>query len=608
MRKNYSNLLIIVLTIFSVLVGTYFWNNINLPYNNPKEIIGIYSQFEHSDLTDTARYMFFVGLPLIIFFLLTIILKRKECNSFKNIFLSFEIKETKQNNLLYLFLCLFIFILIIKFFSHEFSFNKMDLFHEGQQLGGTNIFNKTKKLFVHTYFTTSLFIDTLNAKIAWLISDKQTLGAYRVFILFLQSLTEIIYVVFCYQLAKSFSLEKNTEILFFFVLSLFSIYLVSNSLTINFRDIPLVLFLICSLKLLKSPAQNYNFCFSIGFLTIFTLLWSLDRGVYLIATVIPLIFLLFIRKKKSQIITILAGAFISWFGFYLIIGHEEFIAFIDNSITILANSEMLNGIIYPTPFSNDENSTRGTKNLLIIILNGIFVTSTLLSKNSKIPNETKLFLFILFILSFLFYKTGISRADGGHIKQGLSFHLVLFAIFILEFFFGFLQKYDIEKKLSYLHKNFLSSIIILIFVLCNFNTKSYLNIKSFSKRYQNYIKLDNTYFLEEDQIKLLERLKILTVNENCFQVFTYESSIPYLIDKKSCSKFYHIFNLGSKKHQYDFIEDLKLASPQYILFEGTYDDWNVVPKKRFPYIYDYLLKNYKIGEEFISWKILYLEN
>ena len=72
----------------------------------------------------------------------------------------------------------------------------MDLFHEGQQLGGANIYNKTKTLFINSYFTTSLFIDTLNAKVSWLITGKETLGSYRAYILFLQTLTEITFVIF----------------------------------------------------------------------------------------------------------------------------------------------------------------------------------------------------------------------------------------------------------------------------------------------------------------------------------------------------------------------------------------------------------------------------
>ena len=608
MSRHFSNLLIFILTILSVAVGTYLWKKINLPYVNPQEIIGIYSILGYSDLNDTVRFIVFTGLPLTTFFLLFIIIKKNECDSLKSIFLNSHINENNKNTLLKTFLYIFISVIIVKFFSLDFSNNKMDLFHEGEQLGGANIFNETNKLFLHSYLTTSLFIDTLNAKIAWLITGEQSLGSYRIFLLFLQSLTEIIYIIFCYNLCRVFNLEKNYEILFFLILSLFSIYLISSSPTINFRDIPLVLLLIFILKLIRDPSHNFIYSFFIGLLTIFTLLWSLDRGIYLIATLFLFIIWLFLKKRKTQIFFIFTGIILSWTVLYLIIGHEEFEAFVDNSITILRNSALLNGIVYPTPFSSETNSTRGTKNLLIIIINGIIIISLLLSKKQSISRGTKLFLLIFFLLSYIFYKTGLTRADGWHLKQGISFNLLLLAVFVCLFFFRILKKYQINKKLSFLNNNYLIVVIIpIIFIFFNFNTKNYSNIKNFSNRYHDFIKLDDNFFLTDDQIKLVDRLKELTNNENCFQVFTYESAIPYLIRKQSCSKFYHIFNLGSKKHQYDFIEEIIFTKPKYILFDGTYDGWGVVPKERFPYIYEYIKKNYTVGETFIFWKILYLK-
>ena len=608
MSRHFSNLFIFILTILSVAVGTYLWKEINLPYVNPQEIIGIYSKLGHSDLNDTVRYIVFTGLPLTTFFLLFVIIKKNECDSLKNIFLNSHINENNKNTLLKIFLYIFISVIIVKFFSLDFSNNKMDLFHEGQQLGGANIFNETNKLFLHSYFTTGLFFSTLNAKIAWLITGEQSLGSYRIFVLFLKSLTEIIYIIFCYNLCRVFNLEKNYEILFFLILSLFSIYLISSTPTINFRDIPLVLFLIFILKLIRDPSHNFIYSFFIGFLTIFTLLWSLDRGIYLIATLFPFIIWLFLKKRKTQIFFIFTGIILSWTVLYLIIGHEEFEAFVDNSITILRNSAFFHGIVYPTPFSSEINSTRGTKSLLIIILNGIIIISLLLSKKQNISRGTKLFLLFFFLLSCIFYKTGLTRADGGHIKGGLTFNLLLLAVFVCLFFFRILKKYQINKKLNFLNNNYLIVVLIpIIFIFFNFNTKNYSNIKNFSNRYHDFVKLDDNFFLTDDQIKLVDRLKELTNNENCFQVFTYESAIPYLIRKQSCSKFYQIFSLGSKKQQYDFIEEIKFTKPKYILFDGTYDSWGVIPKERFPYIYEYIKKNYTVGETFISWKILYLK-
>ena len=608
MSKSFSNLLIFTSTILSIVIGTYIWKEINLPYTNPDEIVGHYLKNKHNYENDTVRYLIFIGLPLIVFLLLYSLLKKDQCNSFKNIFLYQEIKEHSKNSLLNIYLYIFIFILLMEFFTFKFPLHGIDLFHEGQMMSGGYNFYNTKKLWTSTYSNTGLFVDILNSKIAWSITGEQSIGAFRFYILFYLLITKVLFIILCYNLSKVFNLEKYTEILFFLLLVVFSMYLISFHYRTTFREIPLILLLIFSLKLLISSNRNYIYCLFIGFLSIFSLLWSLDRGVYLNLTLFPFVLLLLVRKRISQIFLILIGVALSWITFYLIIGQEEFRAFIYNSITIFKSSDLFNGIIYPTPFSNEENAARGTKNLLIIILNGIFIISSLLNKQNKIPSETKLFLAILFFLSLVCYKTGLSRSDGAHLKVALSFHLLLLIIFISFYILNLVKKYNIEEKLSYLFKNFSILIIILIlfFVENNFNLKSFNNLKKFNDRYQNYVKLNDKHFLSENQIKLVERLKELSEDANCFQIFNYETAITYLLKKKSCSKFYHIWSIGLKGHQFDFIEEMKLTNPKYILVEGPYQI-DISPKERFPYIYKYLTKNYRVGEKFITWKILYLK-
>ena len=95
-----------------------------------------------------------------------------------------------------------------------------------------------------------------------------------------------------------------------------------------------------------------------------------------------------------------------------------------------------------------------------------------------------------------------------------------------------------------------------------------------------YIIPKNDEFFGEHVSPENERLKYLTQNQNCFQVFTYEAIIPYLIKKKSCTKYYFLWAIGSKKNQLNFIEEIKLTKPNYILYEGLYN-WDFSPKERF---------------------------
>ena len=83
-------------------------------------------------------------------------------------------------------------------------------------------------------------------------------------------------------------------------------------------------------------------------------------------------------------------------------------------------------------------------------------------------------------------------------------------------------------------------------------------------------------------------------------------------------------NLGSKKHQYDFINEIEQTNPKYILYEKINESDDDVkngdkkskflfltfvhPRERFPYITKYILKNYIVLEKFNNWIILNNKN
>ena len=623
MQKK-TDYFIYFLPFLSIFLSIYLWEKINLPYSNPEEVIGYYSFFNHSQFNDTARYLVFVSIPLVLFFFLFILLKKQECSTFKDIFSDTFTKKTEKNFLLNFTLYLFILILIIKFLSAEFPNFKLDFFHEGQVLTGAYNFHVTKELWKSTFVISGLFIDVLNANLAWFFAGEESIGAYRFYIFFLESLTSIVFLILSYNISKAFNYEKNKETLLFLVLATTSLLLINNG-TLIFRDLPLALFLIFCLTILKSCKKNRIICLSLGVLSIISLVWSLDRGVYLNATLICFIIFLLCKKRNSQIFFILSGILLSWLLSYFIVGKDEFLAFINHSFAVLKYMDFSGGIIYPTPFSNEPNASRGTKNLLVIIINGIFVISALLNKQNKIADETKLFLAILFILSFLFYKSGLTRSDGPHMKQALSFHIILFTIFIYFHLFGFFKKYLKSGKFKFLfEKKIISFFVLIIFLQNNINLYNLKNILSFKERYINFVKLDNNFFLINKDREIVDRLKILTKNENCFQLFNYHTAFTYLIKKKSCSKFSHIMNLGPKKHQYDFINEIEQTNPKYILYEKineSDDDIKnkdkksnflfftfVHPRERFPYITKYILKNYIVLEKFNNWIILHYKN
>ena len=123
-------------------------------------------------------------------------------------------------------------------------------------------------------------------------------------------------------------------------------------------------------------------------------------------------------------------------------------------------------------------------------------------------------------------------------------------------------------------------------------------------------------FLKKDEIKIINELKLLTEDENCFQVFSYETAISYYLNKSSCTKFYHIMNMGPKRNQLLFINELKKTNAKFILIGGSYENIGNIKgrnqielssKERFPYINNFISNNYKIYKTINKWNILIKE-
>ena len=123
-------------------------------------------------------------------------------------------------------------------------------------------------------------------------------------------------------------------------------------------------------------------------------------------------------------------------------------------------------------------------------------------------------------------------------------------------------------------------------------------------------------YLNHEEIKLINKLKILTKDESCFQIFTYETAIQYYLKKKTCTNFFFIYSLGPKKNQLLFIDQINIKKPKYFITGGTYqtignmkgrDNFELTPKDRFPYIDQYIKQNYEVHEEIGAWKVLILK-
>ena len=577
--------------LISVTIITLLWNNISLPYKNSAEVIGVYSNNNHHHLNDTIRFIIFISIPLFVFILNCFFFKKKLLKNFLDIFQNKNNSSNTQNKDAIIFTISFLFLIVCFFLSKDFTFHKLDLFHEGQYLGGGFNFIKTGKLWSDNFIVTGLFVDVLLSPISWNIFDQVSIGSTRMFIDLLNLLTKFFLIFFFYNLIILINTEKYIRIICLIPFFIISIYLLDSNY-INFRDIPIIISLSLIIILLVKRSDPFYFkVLILGILSPFSILLSIEKGLYLNFLYIFLLITFFLLKKYKWLFWFVIFIILSWINLYLIIGGEEFKLFIKNSIEIAKYTEALNGLIHPRPFSDIADSSRATKNLLILLINGIFLISLLLINNKRTNNNFKIFSILFFIESLVFYKTGLSRSDGGHLKQGIALGYIQFLSFLI---FSF--KIIIEKK--FFINKYLKSLYfytpIFFFIILLFNFLDFNNIKNFNNNLKKLITADDEFFLETSDKNFVNSSKNFLNASSCIQVFNYEPAMNYLLKKKSCTRYNLIFAVGSNYTQMNLINELNTKNTEYIIIGGRYDAWGIDPKKRYPYVYKYLNANYDL--------------
>ena len=595
---------ILIGVIISIVISTYLWDFISISYSNPENIVGYYSEQKISPLNNLLRFLTFTTLPIITYIFLHKTVLKDNLINFASIFKNHQ-QIINKNNILYFYLYFFFVLIFLNFLSTDFYLANVDYFHEGLSLS-SGLNSKISGLFWSGSFISNSFLsEFLSSKISWFLTQKETIGSFRFFHQILRFLTEIILICLIYNLCKLFNYSKEKQIFFFVVVSLISLYL-NRSLTelfypVRYRDIPILLILIFAFKSISSNLTNKINSLIIGFLSCASVLWSFDRGIYVNILILFLITILLIKKKYPDIFFLFFGILTSWICFYIFFGDLEVQNFFKNSFSISKYTDFIIGIEYPKPFDFDssKHASRGTKNLLLIILNGIFISYIILNKNLNISSNSKLYLVFFFFCAYINYKSGITRSDSYHMKQAIFFQNILFVTLIINFLIEKMQ----DLRIDLLKKN-ISYFLIILILLFTIKDLKISNILNFKERYVNYISIEDEKFLSEDYIYLRNTL-LKDYELECVQLFSYDAILPFLIKKKFCTKYNFLYIANSDDLQKSFIKQLKIKKPKYIILNKNYKFLPLIPvEKRFNKVFDYLKQNYKTKEEVLNWVIL----
>ena len=117
--------------------------------------------------------------------------------------------------------------------------------------------------------------------------------------------------------------------------------------------------------------------------------------------------------------------------------------------------------------------------------------------------------------------------------------------------------------------------------------------------------MDDNKTLNKDYHSFVKFYQNLTYEDNCVQVFTDNVSLPYFLDKPTCTRYYISNNLVTGWTDLSFINEFEKNKPKYILYSAP--DKILVNKENMSTVISYVNKNYKFHvnfEGYIIYKII----
>lgn len=598
------------LLLLSIFITTFLWDKI-LINSNESQTFGVYKDNNYHPINEILRFIFYISLPLIIFFISFYKIEKKNCYQIKELF--FYKKETflkKDNILSYYILISLILLIFLEFLSIDFiNLHKdVDHFHDGVYLSASNNFFFKNGLWSSSFVEYGLI--NFDSILIWSIFDTKSIGSAKLLKYLYLLLNKCIVVLIIYNFSRFFFRDKKIQTIFFLIISLFSITLV-DYIQFEASEFPsrILILLIFQFLFFKVLTENKNWplkSFLLGFTSSISILWTLDMGIFINLLLIFIIIFLIIRKDFKRIKFILFGLSIGFLSLIYIIGLNEILYLLETFYFMITNVDQASGLIYPTPFLSGD--ARFTKALLLYILNGVLLIILCFKKDFKIPNSLKIFLISFFISSILVFKQALTRSDTAHIKAASGISYLIFISIILFFIFYFLKKNNfsynffknLDKKISLNILSYLCIVIYSIFLL-EINFK---NIFSFKKRVDIYIDQKNESFLDNETIKLVDFYKDISKNDNCVQSITNQATLPFLINKPSCTRYLSNWYNVTHKHQKEFINELKSKKPRILLYWSKLDVYNFNDEKRIPLIIQYIKNNYTTYNKTDDWHFL----
>ena len=567
-----------ILLVVSIIICTFLWDKIKIPYDESNLIQGEYFFKKYNPNNEIIRFLIFIFIPLGIFLVTYLKFNEKTYSlhpKSNNFFLKKNLSNLSYDSDVNHITFILIIIISLEFFIIDFNpylSAPLDRFHEGTQLVPTINYIFKKSLWTSTLYDYGLVANSFGI-LFWKTKDLLTIGSIRFIMIILVFFNKLLLILICRRISLTLNFDNFFKNIFFLILSL-SVLNFSNYENISSYPprtfIFLLFFLITTDVLIQINRFNFK-SFIVGSFSTLSFLWWIDMGAYINAIIMILLIYLVIANDYKKIKYILLGLLTSWFIFFIYFPQEEIKELFIQLKFIYSTHDYLLGIEYPRPFS--EHSVRGTRALLLIIISGVYLIILNFNKKINLNYETKIIICFLFISSIIFFKSGLMRTDTPHIKYSSGSYLLVFYFSTLYFIFYQLQYTRFHSALkSFYHKFktfFLTFIIITSFIfIINLEIKNILKILDFKSNANSLINANDEEYLTDSYREFINYYAKISSEDNCIQVLTDDVSLPYLLKKPSCTQFYNPALILSGWNEKKFIDQIYKSSPNIILFKS----------------------------------------
>jgi hypothetical protein len=297
---------------------------------------------------------------------------------------------------------------------------------------------------------------------------------------------------------------------------------------------------------------------------------------------------------------------------YLYLGNEETLSFAKQLLHIIQNIDKIHGLEYPQPFFSigiEEHGSRATRILVLILLTGIIVNFFVFRKNNYLAIKEKILILFFYLYALISFKNALGRSDGAHMMISSDWTAVLLSTFILFTFF-----FLISKKIKFSYLSYSLKFIMPIFItIMIFSTIDKKNVINYIYNFNTFIKTSNNKFLANDRKEILKRISKLINKEKCIENFTADLSLPYLLKKPNCTKFFTSWIASGKKIETEYIKILEQKKIKFIIYESPlFQVDGIKTNQRLTLVNAYIKKNYlevfNDNEFIIMKKKIYLSN